>query len=86
MVAMTREILAERGITPQNVTVVTGEQMGIGVAVQLTDGSNNASRAIDISDTVVRDDGFTVGLPPKLYPEVPEHPASPSASTDSASR
>lgn len=86
MVAMTREILAERGITPQNVTVVTGEQMGSGVAVQLTDGSNNASRAIDISGTVVRDDGFTVGLPPELYPEVPEHPASPSASTDSASR
>jgi len=82
MVDKTRKILAERGITPQNVTVVIGEQMGSGVAVQLTDGSNNASRAIDISGTFVRDDGFTVGLPPELYPEVPEYPASPSSSTD----
>lgn len=84
MVAKTREILTERGITPQNVSVVIGEQMGSGVAVQLTDGSNNVSRAIDISGTFVRDDGFTVGLPPELYPEVPEHPASQSASTDPA--
>jgi len=85
MVAKTREILSERGITPQNVTVVIGEKMGSGVAVQLTDGSKNASRAIDISGTVVRDDGYTVGLPPELYPEVPEHPTSPSSSTDPVS-
>lgn len=82
MVAKTRDILAERGITPQNVTVVIGEQMGSGVAVQLTDGSSNASHAIDINGTYVRDDGFTVGLPPEVYPKVPEHPASQSASTD----
>ncbi|MNW60371.1 hypothetical protein D3C74_383510 [compost metagenome] len=85
MVAKTRKILAELGITPQNVSVIIGEQMGSGVAVQLTDGSNNASRAIDISGTFVRDDGFTVGLPPELYPEVPEHSASQSSSTDSDS-
>jgi len=85
MVAKTRKILAERGITPQNVSVIIGEQMGSGVAVQLTDGSNNASRAIDISGTFVRDDGFTVGLPPELYPAVPEHSASQSSSTDSDS-
>jgi hypothetical protein len=81
MVAETRELLAERGITPQNLNVVVGEQLGSGVSVQLTDGSNNASHAIDVSGTSVRDDGYTIGLPPEVYPEVPEHPASQSAST-----
>lgn len=85
MVAKTREILADRGITPQNVTVVIGEQMGSGVEVSLTDGSANASNAIKVGGHVVRDDGFMVGLPPELYPDVPEHPASQSASAEPVS-
>lgn len=58
-----------------------GEQLGSGVSVRLTDGSNHASHAIDVGGTSVRDDGYTIGLPPEVYPEVPEHPASQSAAT-----
>lgn len=81
MVAETRELLAERGITPQNLHVVVGEQLGSGVSVRLTDGSNDASHAIDVGGASVRGDGYTIGLPPEVYPEVPENPASQSAST-----
>ncbi|MBP2385675.1 hypothetical protein [Paeniglutamicibacter kerguelensis] len=84
MVAKTREILVQRGITPQNVSVVVGEQFGSGVTVHLTDGSHNDAHALRVDGIWVRDDGFTVGLPPELYPVVPEHPASQSASTDPA--
>ena len=84
MVAKTREILVERGITPQNVRVVVGEQFGSGMAVHLTDGSQNEEHILRVGGTMVRDDGFTIGLPPELYPEAPEHPASQSASTDPA--
>ena len=72
MVAKTRELLAARGITPQNVTVVVGEQMGSGVFVDLTDGSNNEAHAIRVDGTSVRGDGYTISLPQELYPEVPE--------------
>lgn len=84
MVAKTREILAGRGITPENVSVVVGEQFGSSVTVHLTDGSQNAAHALRVDGIWVRDDGFTVGLPLELYPEVPDHPASQSASTDPA--
>ncbi len=80
MVAKTRELLAARGITPQNVTVVVGEQMGSGVFVDLTDGSNNEANVVRVDGTSVRGDGYTINLPQELYPEVPEDPASPSAS------
>lgn len=82
MVAQTREILVERGITPQNVSVVVGEQFGSAMAVHLTDGSQREERILRVGGTMVRDDGFTIGLPSEVYPEVPEHPASQSASTD----
>lgn len=82
MVAQTREILVKRGITPLNVSVVVGEQFGSGMSVHLTDGSQNDAHALRVDGISVRDDGFTVGLPPEVYPEVPEHPASQSASTD----
>lgn len=84
MVAKTREMLAERGITPENVNVVVGEQFGSHMTVHLTDGSQNEANTIRVDGTWVRDDGFTVGLPLELYPEVLEHPASQSASTDIA--
>lgn len=84
MVAKTREILVERGITPQNVTVVVGEQFGSGISVDLTDGSQSEEHLLRVGGTIVREDGFTVGLPPEVYPEVPEHPASQSASIDPA--
>lgn len=86
MVAKTREILAERGITPENATVGVGEQMGSSMSVKLTDGSHNGAHAIEITGTSVRGEGYTIGLPPALYPEVPEHPASQSASTPSPAR
>ncbi|GAA1497847.1 hypothetical protein [Paeniglutamicibacter kerguelensis] len=81
MVAKARELLAARGITPQNVTVVVGEQMGSGVFVDLTDGSNNKAHAIRVDGISVRGDGYTIFLPQEVYPEVPEDAASPSAST-----
>lgn len=84
MVAKTREILVERGINPQNVSVVVGEQFGSAMAVHLTDGSQSEESILNVGGTMVRDDGFTIGLPPEVYPEVPEHPASQSASTDAA--
>ena len=69
------ELLAARGITPQNVTVVVGEQMGSGILVELTDGGNNEAHAIRVGGTSVRGDGYTVNcLPQELYPEVPERP------------
>ncbi|MHA7244920.1 hypothetical protein [Paeniglutamicibacter antarcticus] len=84
MVAKTKEILAERGITPQNIRVVVGEQLGSGMTVHLTNGSQSEAHVLKVDGTRVRDDGFTVGLPPELYPEVLDHPASQSASTDPA--
>lgn len=84
MVAKTQEMLAERGITPENVTVVVGEQFGSHLTVHLTDGSMDETHSLRVDGIWVRDDGFTIGLPPELYPEVPEHPASQSPSTDIA--
>lgn len=84
LVTKTRELLIARGITPQNVTVVVGEQMGSGIFVDLTDGSNNKAHRIRVDGTVVRGDGYTINLPPELYPEVPDNPASPAATTASA--
>lgn len=81
MVAKTRELLAARGITPQNVTVVVGEQMGSGIFVDLTDGGNNEANVIRVDGTSVRGDGYTVNLPQEPYLEVSGNPASPSAST-----
>lgn len=81
MVAKTRELLAARGITPQNVTVVVGEQMGSGVIVELTDGSNNKAHTIRVDGISVRGDGYTIFLPQEVYPEDPEDAASPSTST-----
>ncbi|WP_334121026.1 hypothetical protein [Glutamicibacter sp.] len=82
MVTATREILVERGINPQNVSVEIGEQFGSAIAVHLTDGSQREDRKLNVGDTMVRDAGFTIGLPPEVYPEIPEHPASQSASTE----
>ncbi|WP_141686344.1 hypothetical protein [Arthrobacter sp. NIO-1057] len=82
MVTATREILVERGINPQNVSVEIGEQFGSAIAVHLTDGSQREDRKLNVGGTMVRDDGFTIGLPPEVYPEMPEHPASQSASTE----
>ncbi|GAA3676291.1 hypothetical protein GCM10023081_13230 [Arthrobacter ginkgonis] len=82
MVAHTREILTARGITPQNVAVVVGEQFGSGIPVQLTDGSNSTSRVVEVGGVRVRDVGYTIGLPSEVYSEVREHPASQSASAE----
>ncbi|MGL3807174.1 hypothetical protein ACSYDW_13855 [Paeniglutamicibacter sp. R2-26] len=88
MVAKTRELLAARGITPQNVTVVVGEQMGSGIFVELTDGSNDDANSIRVDGTSVRGDGYTVNLPQDMpqepSPEFPNTPASLSASTGTA--
>ncbi|WP_404289635.1 hypothetical protein [Glutamicibacter arilaitensis] len=84
MVVKTREILAKRGITPQNASVVVGEQFGSHVIIQLTDGSQNEAHSVKLDGIGVREDGFTVGLPPELYPEVAHSSASPSTSTVTA--
>ncbi|WP_105548539.1 hypothetical protein [Arthrobacter sp. MYb227] len=84
MVTNTRKMLAERGITPENVTVMVGEQFGSHLTVHLTDGSQDEAHWLKVDGNWVRDDGFTIGLPPELYPEMPEHPASQSSSTDIA--
>lgn len=84
LVTKTRELLIARGITPQNVTVVVGEQMGSGIFVDLTDGSNNKAHGIRVDGTVVRGDGYTINLPLEFYPEVSGDPASPAATITSA--
>lgn len=84
MVAKTREILAERGITPQNAKVVVGEHSGSHVMVQLTDGTQNEAHTLSVDGLRVGDDGFTVGLPTELYPEVPDNSVAPSTATVTA--
>lgn len=84
MVANTHKMFADHGITPENVTVMVGEQFGSHMNVHLTDGSQDETHSLRVDGIWVRDDGFTIGLPPELYPEVPEHPASQSASTHPA--
>lgn len=84
MVAKTRELLAIRGITPQNVTVVVREQLGSGVFAELTDGSNNKAHSIKVDGIAVRGDGYTILLPQEVYPEIPENATSPSASTSTS--
>lgn len=67
MVTKTKETLVAQGITPENVTVVVGEQMGSGLEVSLTDGTAG-HEGLNLGGTIVREDGFTIGLPSELYP------------------
>lgn len=67
MVTKVKDILEAEGITPENVTVVVGEQMGSGLEVHLTDGSPDHP-GLNVGGTFIREDGFTIGLPGDLYP------------------
>lgn len=82
MIAQIHETFEDHGITPENVSVVVGEQFGSAVAVQLTDGSQAARNSVQVHGNIIRDEGFTIGLPAELYPDVPEHPESASAKID----
>ncbi|GAA1408158.1 hypothetical protein AUR04nite_27650 [Glutamicibacter uratoxydans] len=82
MIAATKEILVHKGITPDNVRVVTGEQAGSHIPAQLTDGSDDRSHWIDVGATSVRGNGFTIDLPTEVFPPelVNQNDPSPSAS------
>ena len=82
MVSQTRQILENHGITPENVSVVVGEQFGSAVSVHLTDGSQYARHSLWVGGHSIREEGFTIGLPEELYPAAPEHPASQSSTVD----
>ncbi|MNW27729.1 hypothetical protein D3C74_45340 [compost metagenome] len=82
MVSQTRQILENHGITPENVSVVVGEQFGSAVSVHLTDGNQYARHSLWVGGHSIREEGFTIGLPEELYPAAPEHPASQSSTVD----
>lgn len=80
MVTKTKEALEAAGVTPENVTVVVGEQMGSGLEVHLTNGSPDHD-GLNVGGIFVGDDdGFTIGLPFGVYPTDNSTPgSSPSA-------
>lgn len=80
MVAATKVILQEQGITPDDLKITVDEQLGSGILVMLSDGSADPAQSIELFGTAVRAEGFTIGLPPQVYPTEPSHPASQSAS------
>lgn len=79
-VAATKVIFQEQGITPDDLKITVGEQLGSGILVTLSDGSANRAHSLELIGTVVRAEGFTIGLPPQVFPGEPTHPASQSAS------
>ena len=79
MVSDLKEILVAHEITPDNVQIIKGEQMGSGVPLQLTNGAA-APQVLDVGATAVREHGFTIGLPSQLYANIPSDPASPTTS------
>lgn len=78
MVTKTKEALGAAGVTPQNVTVVVGEQMGSGVQVTLTDGTVD-HEGLRV-DGAIGNNGFTIGLPSEVYPT---DNSTPGAATES---
>lgn len=80
MVAATKTILQDHGITPDNLQMTVGEQLGSGILVKLCDGSANRAHSIELIGTAVRTEGFTIGLPLQVYPAETSHPESQSAS------
>ncbi|HJX77447.1 hypothetical protein [Glutamicibacter sp.] len=80
MVTATKVILQEQGITPDDLKITVGEQLGSSILVTLSDGSADRAHSLELIGTVVRAEGFTIGLPPQVYSGRPSHPASQSAS------
>lgn len=80
MVTDTAKILRDKGITPDNLQITVGEQFGSGVLVMLSDGSADPTHSLELFGTLVREQGFTIGLPAQVYPDEPSHPES-SATT-----
>ncbi len=80
MVAATKALLQEQGITPEDLKITVGEQLGSGILVTLSDGSADPAHSLELIGTAVRAEGFTIGLPPQVYPAAPSHPDSQSAS------
>lgn len=74
MVTKTKEALEAVGVTPENVTVVVGEQMGSQFQVTLTDGTPD-HEGLRVDGTS-RGDGFTIGLPSEVYPTDNSTPSS----------
>lgn len=82
MIDATRELLAKAGVTPQNVQVRVGEQMGSAYSVQL--GSNEGEGQVAVTGHAVWDAGYTIGLPDQVYPDLPPAPEDPASQSASA--
>ncbi len=82
MLGTTRELLAGAGVTPQNVQVLVGEQMGSEYSVLL--GSTEGEGRVAVTGHAVWDAGFTISLPDDAYPELPPTPGDPASPPSSA--